>query len=82
MDYLNKLFIIILILYKDSGYEDRLMLTLLSLKLLNQQKLYSNKFYKINRIYKKDKDEHIKKIKDTYNKKYIFKKLKITINQE
>ena len=37
MDYLNKLFIIILILYKDSGYEDRLMLTLLSLKLLNQE---------------------------------------------
>jgi len=32
MDYLNRLFIIILILYKDSGYEDRLMLTLLSLK--------------------------------------------------
>lgn len=76
MDYLNRLFIIILILYKDSGYEDRLMLTLLSLKLLNQQKLYSNKFYKINRIYKKDKDGHIKKIKDTYNKKIYIQKIK------
>ena len=76
MDYFNRLFIIILILYKDSGYEDRLMLTLLSLKLLNQQKLYSNKFYKINRIYKKDKDGHIKKIKDTYNKKIYIQKIK------
>lgn len=79
MNYLNRLLIIILILYKDSGYEDRLILTLLALRLLNEQKSSSNKFYKMNRIYKtnpKKENSPIKKIKNTYDKKIYIQRVK------
>lgn len=76
MNYLNRLFVIILILYKDSGYEDKLMLTLLALKLLNEKKLSSHiNHYTNHKIHHKEKSP-IQKIKNDYNKKIYIQRIK------
>lgn len=57
MNYLNRLLVIVFILYRNSTYEDKLLLTLLSLDLLNKQRKNTSpnlKTYKNNTHKTKD----------------------------
>lgn len=82
MDYLNRLFTIILILYKDSDYQDKFMLTLFALELLNKEKINicsncksTNKNFKINYL-SKGNVSNIKRVANNTGKKIYIKKIK------